>query len=118
MKVRGIRGAVSVAHNTAPEIRVATRKLLEEIVRVNSVAVEDIASIFFTVTRDLDAQFPAEAARELGWTYVPLMCANEIDVAGSLPRIVRVLLHVNTDRLQHEIKHVYLGEARALRPDL
>jgi chorismate mutase len=118
MMVRGVRGAISVEANTSEAIRNATKELLEKIVKINELNPEDIASAFFTVTKDLNADFPASAARELGWTSVPLLCATEIDIPGSLPCIIRVLLHTNTTKSQQEIKHVYLKEAVKLRKDL
>lgn len=117
-RCRGIRGAISVQENTADKIIEATRTLLETIIRENEVDPEDIASALFTVTADLNTEFPAVAARAIGWNYVPLVCATEIDVPGSLARCVRVLLHVNTQKSQKEIKHIYLGEAARLRKDL
>jgi len=117
--VRAIRGAITVERNGAEEILEATGELLKAIVRENNLATEDIVSAFFTVTADLNAEFPAAAARELlDWQYVPLLCAREIDVPGRLGRCIRVLVHVNTDRSQREIKHVYLREAVQLRTDL
>ncbi len=116
--VRGIRGANVVRANTQEAILEATRELLEAMVQANGLGVDDIVSIFFTLTPDLNAEFPALAARELGWTRVPLLCATEIDVPGAMPRCLRVLMHVNTARPVTEIQHVYLGEAAALRPDL
>lgn len=113
--VRGLRGAVDVAENTADAILTATEELLREIVTRNRLAVEDIISAIFTVTPDLDAAFPAEAARRLGWKEAALMCATEILVPGSLPRVVRVLIHAYSDRPP---VHVYLGRAAELRPDL
>jgi len=119
MPVRGIRGAISVPVDTAPEILSATRELLTEILRVNRItSFEEIASIFFTTTTDLVATFPAEAAREMGMSHVPLLCASEIAVPNRLQRCVRVLLHVNTDVPQAEVGHVYLREAKKLRPDV
>lgn len=118
MPCRGIRGATTVAGTDAEAILAATRELLTRIVQANGVLVGDIASALFTVTPDLSAAFPAQAARELGWRDVALLDAQEIPVAGSLPRCVRVLIHWNTERLQSEITHVYLGGAAALRPDL
>lgn len=119
MIVRGIRGATTVDRNEAEEIIAATRELLTEMVRRNQVAAEEIASVFITTTDDLDAAFPARAARSFAdWTYVPLMCAREIPVPGSLPRCIRVMMHVNTSRSQREIEHVFLREAVRLRPDL
>jgi len=115
--LRGIRGAITVENNNADEIKAVTRKLLEEMAKANSVKAEDIASIIFSVTRDLDAVFPAEAAREIGWKYVPLLCTYEISVPGSLAKCIRVLIQVNTDKTQKEIKHLYLAEAKKLRED-
>lgn len=114
--VRGIRGATTVAANERGAIVSATREMLELIVRLNKIFPEDVASVWFTTTPDLDAEFPAFAAREIGWTDVPLICAREIPVAGALERCVRVLIHWNTDRSQAEIRHVFLHGARALRP--
>lgn len=114
-KVRGLRGAVDVPENTALAIIAATEGLLREIVARNNLAIEDIISAFFTVTPDLNAAFPAEAARRLGWQETALMCATEIPVPGSQPGIVRVLIHAYSDR---EPSHIYLGRAAQLRPDL
>lgn len=117
--LRGIRGATTVESNDAEEILEATRELLQAIVEENGLATEDIASAIFTVTPDLNAEFPATAAREmLGWKYVPLLCATEINVPGRLGKCIRVLVHVHTDRSQQELKHVYLREATQLRTDL
>lgn len=116
--VRGIRGAITVQENSAEQILAATETLLREIMRANDLAKGDIASIIFTVTDDLNAAFPAKAARQIGLLQPALMCAREIPVPGALPRCIRVLLLVNTPRTQEEIKHVYLGEAACLRPDL
>ncbi|MCL6559857.1 MAG: chorismate mutase [Firmicutes bacterium] len=116
--VRGIRGAITVERNAAEDIVAATRELLEAIIRENDLDPEDIASAFFTVTKDLDAEFPASAAREMGWKYVPLLCATEIDVPGRLPKCIRVLVHANTDKSQRELKHIYLRDAVQLRVDL
>jgi len=117
MRCRGIRGATTVAENSREAVLAATRELLTLIAERNAIAVEEITSIFFTVTDDLDAEHPALAARQLGWIDVALLCAREIPVPGSLGRCVRVLLHVNTTRSQAEIRHVYLHEAVVLRPD-
>lgn len=113
---RGIRGATTVKNNTEEEISRATRELLEHLVSENELQLEDIASALFTLTEDLDACFPAKAAREIGWTEVPLMCAREIPVPESLGMCIRVLLHVNTTRSNAEMRHVYLHEAIRLRP--
>lgn len=118
MACRGVRGATTVKDNEAGAILSATRELLEAIVAANDIRPDDLASAFFTATPDLNAAFPAQAARELGWHQVPLLDALEIPVLGSLSHCVRVLLHWNTEKRQEEIKHVYLRGARALRPDL
>ncbi|MBU0687116.1 MAG: chorismate mutase [Candidatus Margulisbacteria bacterium] len=118
MAVRGIRGAISAKDNSKEAIIKATEELLEKIVEANQIKVEDVASAIFSTTKDLNAAFPAEAARNLGWLYSPLLCTNEIDVPNGLKKCVRVLLHVNMDKPQSEIKHVYLGAAEKLRPDL
>lgn len=114
---RGIRGATTAAANSVPAILTATTELLEAIIEQNHIRLADIASAIFTVTDDLDAAFPALAAREMGWGDVPLLCAREIAVPGGPPRCIRVLLHVNTDRAQHLIHHVYLRDATVLRPE-
>ncbi len=119
MPVRGIRGATSVAEDTREAIHEATRELLQEMLRANGlVDFDEIATVLFTTTPDLVATFPAEAARALGMNAAPLLCASEIGVAGALPRCVRVLLQWNTDRRQRDMVHVYLREAKALRPDV
>jgi chorismate mutase len=118
MTVRGIRGATSVDVNGAEPIVAATRELLERIVAANGLATEDVASVIFTATSDLDAAYPARAAREMGWMHVPLLCMQEMAVVGSLPRCIRVLVLWNTDRPAGQIRHVYLRRACALRPDL
>jgi chorismate mutase len=116
MAVRGVRGATTVAANDRAPILSATRELLGQLVRANGIAPADVASAWFTVTEDLDAEFPAFAAREIGWTEVPLICGREIPVPGSLPSCIRVLIHWNTDRAQRDVRHVFLHGARALRP--
>ena len=118
MAVRGIRGAVTVDANSKEAITSATRDLLVAIVQENELQPDDIAGIMFTSTPDLTADFPAYAVRGLHWPTVPLLCAQEIDVPGALPSVVRVLLLVNTTRTPQEIKHQYLREAKQLRPDL
>jgi chorismate mutase len=122
MPCRGIRGAITVEHNTADEILEATRSLLETIVEKNALSADnlrhDMVSIIFTMTKDLDALYPAVAARHMGWTNVPLLCMQELAIAGSLKRCIRVLVHWNTDRMQSEMRHIYLGGAQILRPDL
>ncbi len=116
MSVRGVRGATTVARNDRAEVLAGTRELLELLVRLNGIRAEDVASAVFTLTDDLDAEFPATAARELGWTEVPLMCGREIPVPGALGRCIRVILTWNTERPQAEIRHAFLHGARALRP--
>ncbi len=116
--VRGIRGAVNVEENEKDLIIKETKNLLLSIMEANNLNTEDICSIFLTMTPDLDAVFPALAARELGWRQVPMLCAVEIDVKDSMPKCIRVLLHINTNLRQNEIKHVYLKEAQKLRNDL
>jgi chorismate mutase len=115
MPVRGIRGATTVSKNDKTEIVTATRELLTEIVKTNNLLVADIAAAIFTVTLDLNAEFPAVAAREIGWHDTPLLCAGEINVPGSLAKCIRVLLTVNSDCQQTEINHVYLKDAVNLR---
>ena len=116
MYCRGIRGATTVEHNDREEMLKSTTELLQMLTSRNDLHPEDIASAIFTVTEDLDAEFPALAARNLGWTEVALMCAREIPVPNSLSKCIRVLLHVNTTRSAAEIQHVYLREATKLRP--
>ncbi len=117
-KVRGIRGAITVPENTRESILAASAMLLQKIARENELDPSDIVGIVFTATSDLNAEFPAYAARKLGWNLVPLICAREIDVPESMPSVIRVLVHVNTEKSQDQIKHQYLGETRAFRPDL
>ena len=116
--VRGVRGAITVDRDDAELLLSATERLLREIVAENAIDSDDVASALFTLTPDLVSQFPAAAARRMGWTRVPLLNFTEIAVPGGLPRVIRVLLHVNTEKRQDEIVHVYLDGARVLRPDL
>ena len=116
--VRGIRGATTVDRNDAAEIREATQELLQMILSENVLCTEDLVSAIFTVTPDLNADFPASSARGIGWELVPLLCATEIPVPSGLSRCIRVLIHVNTTRCQTEIRHVFLRNAIALRKDL
>ncbi|MEM6470614.1 MAG: chorismate mutase [Planctomycetota bacterium] len=115
---RGVRGATTVSANDRDEILLASRQLLALMIRQNGIDSRDIASALFTVTKDLSAEFPALAARQLGWLEVPLLCGYEITVERSLPKCIRVLLHWNTEKSQSEIQHIYLHEAVNLRPDL
>ena len=116
--IRGVRGAVCASENTPVAISEATRQLIAEMIAANEIFAEDIASIFFTPSPALNADFPAHVIRKMGYEQVPLMCATEIDVPSGLPRTIRVLIHLNTDKRQLEIRHLYVGEAARLRPDL
>jgi chorismate mutase len=117
MAVRGLRGATTVSDNDGAAIRAATRELLVALVDANGIAPDDVASVIFTVTPDLHADYPARAARDLGWHDVALLGATELAVPGGLPRCIRVLLHWNTNKSPHDLKHIYLGLAAQLRPD-
>jgi chorismate mutase len=118
MRLFALRGAASVERNGAEEIVRATTELMQEIIARNGLAPERVVSCIFTATEDLDAEFPAVAARALGFERVPLLCAREIPVPGSMPRVIRVLIHYYHAEAEHVPVHVYLGEARALRADL
>jgi len=118
MFCRGIRGATTVSENDREEILAATRQLLALLIRRNDIDPEDVASAIFTTTPDIDAEFPALAARQLHWIDVPLLCGHEIAVPGGLPLCIRVLIHWNTDKKQDAIEHVYVRDAKRLRPDL
>jgi chorismate mutase len=118
MSVRAIRGAVQVEENSALAISAGTKELLAEILRANSLEVSQVISVLLTATPDLNAAFPAAAAREVGFESTPLLCAVEIDVPGALSRVVRAMVTVETDRTLSEISHIYLGGAKALRRDI
>jgi len=119
MPTRGIRGATTVSVDTENEVLKATAEMLRSIMTLNpSLRPEDIASALFTVTDDIRSTFPAKAAQSIGWENIPRTCAQEIPVKGSLPLCIRVLVHWNTNIKQEDIKHVYLREAKNLRPDL
>ncbi|MGE5072697.1 MAG: chorismate mutase [Anaerolineae bacterium] len=119
MAIRGVRGAITVEEDELGAILSATRELLEQVMKENAaIRIEDIASAFFTLTEDLSTAYPALAARQMGWESIPMICSREIPVPEGLPRVVRVLVHWNTDVPQSEIRHVYLRDAVALRPDL
>jgi len=119
MPVRGIRGAIDVLEDTPGAVLEATRELLTEMQNANpQLRGEDIASAIFTTSKDLQAVYPAQAARQMGWVAVPLLCCQELDVRGGLPRCVRILLHWNTELPQNAVRHVYLRGAAGLRPDL
>ena len=116
--LRAMRGATQVDADDSAQILDATRELLTALVDENGLDPADLMEVLFTATPDLRAVFPAEAARELGWTDVPLLCSQEMDVGDSLPRCIRVLLRAQTRRSRAEMQHVYLRGARVLRPDL
>lgn len=118
MAVRGIRGAITVPRDDKEMIDGATRELLQAVIEKNELSAEDIISIIFTVTPDLNSAFPATAARCMGMDTVPLLCTQEIPVAGALPLCIRILMHVDTPKTQVEIKHQFLRDAAQLRPDL
>lgn len=118
MTVRGVRGATTADANDRESILTAARQLLALMIRLNGIQTADVASAIFTVTKDLDAEFPALAARQLGWLDVPLLCSYEISVPGGLQKCIRILVHWNTERAQKMIQHVYIKDAVKLRPDL
>lgn len=118
MSVRAIRGAIQVEANTAAAIAAGTKELLAEILRANSLEVAQVISVILTATPDLNAAFPAAAAREVGFEATPLLCAVEIDVQGALARVVRAMVTVETDSKASEITHIYLAGAKALRRDI
>ncbi|CAN2199868.1 AroH Chorismate mutase [Candidatus Nanopelagicaceae bacterium] len=118
MRVRAIRGAVQVEGNTPESIAAGTKELLAEILRANKLSVDSVISVLLTATPDLNAAFPASAAREVGFESTPLLCAVEIDVVGALPRVVRALVTVESELTSSEIAHIYLGGAKALRRDI
>jgi len=117
--IRGMRGAITVNQNTEEEIVTATEELLKKIIEENQIQPDLVASVFISTTEDINAVFPARALRKFeGWTYVPVMCMQEIPVPNSLTMCVRIMMHVNTAKSQDEINHVYLKGAQVLRPDL
>lgn len=119
MMTRAIRGATTVEENTKEAINIATVKLLRKMLSQNKITKEDISHVIFTLTKDVNADFPAKFARiELGFDNVPMICSNEIEVPGAMPLCIRVLMVINSDILQNEIHHIYLNEAKKLRPDL
>lgn len=118
MAVRAVRGAIQVDADGREEILDATTELLQEVLVRNALTAEDLISVVFTATTDLRAEFPAYAARQMGITDVPLLCAQEIEVPGAMPRVLRLLAHVETLRSRHDMRHVYLRGAAALRTDL
>lgn len=117
--IRGVRGAITVKENNEAEVIQATGILLKKMIEENSIEPETVASVFISVTEDITAAFPAKAMRQMeGWTYVPVMCMQEIPVPSSLAKCIRVMMHVNTNQSQEEIVHIYLEGATVLRPDL
>ncbi len=119
MMIRGIRGATTIENNDKQEILEATEKLLREMISENNLEAADVAQILFSVTEDIDAAFPAAAARQIdGWAFVPVISMREIPVPGSLPMCIRVMMTVNTNAGQEEIHHIYQKGAIVLRPDL
>jgi chorismate mutase len=106
MPVRALRGATTIEKNLHKDIVYETKNLLSEIVQANSISKDDIISVIFSTTRDINAAFPAVAAREMGWTDIPLMCTNEMEVPGSLEKCIRVLMHINTDKSNSQLKHI------------
>ena len=117
MKCCGIRGATTVENNTKEDILAATKELLKSMVEANDVAIDDIACVFFTTTSDLDVEFPAVAARQMGWEDIALLCGHEMKVPHGLPQCLRVLMLVNTEKTPHELVHIYLKGAKELRHD-
>ena len=118
MPCRGVRGATTVENDTREDILAATRQLLALVIRLNGIEPADVGSVIFSTTTDLNAEFPALAARQLGWVDTALLCTHELDVPGSLRKCIRVLVYWNTEKPASEIHHVYIREAVRLRPDL
>ncbi|AGB41354.1 monofunctional chorismate mutase, clade 1 [Halobacteroides halobius DSM 5150] len=118
MKVRGIRGAITVEKNSSEQILSATQELLQELEETNDLKEDNVASVIFSMTPDLDQAFPAQAAREMGWNEVPLFCTQELAIEGALAKCIRILIHYNTEKALTEINHIYLKAAKELRPDL
>ena len=118
MAVRAVRGAVQISGNDRDEILAGTTELVTEVMSRNELSTEDVISVLFTATPDLTAEFPALAARKLGFQEVPLLCASELDVPGAMPRVVRLMMHVETTKPRSALQHVYLRGAAALRLDI
>ncbi|MBM7556481.1 chorismate mutase [Halanaerobacter jeridensis] len=118
MKVRGIRGAITVTEDTEKAIITATTKLLNEMIAANGLEEDNVASVTFSLTPDLNSAFPAVAARELGWDNVALFCCQELAINDALDKCIRILIHYNTDKKLGELNHIYLKDAKKLRPDL
>lgn len=117
-RVRGLRGATTVAEDTSEEVMKATAELLREMMERNGITHDDLVTIIFTATPDITSEFPAAAARSIGISDIPLLCAREIDVKGAIPRVIRILMHIYTERELSELRHVYLKDAQPLRTDL
>ena len=119
MFTRGIRGAITVKNNTIEDIKKATITLISEMIEKNNIKLSDVSHCIFTMTNDLDAAYPAKFVREeLKFDYVPLLCFNELNIQNSLKMCIRALIVINTEKTQEEIKHIYLEDAKILRPDL
>jgi chorismate mutase len=118
LAVRAVRGAVQVGGNDRAEILAGTAELVTEVMTRNDLSTDDVISVVFTATPDLTAEFPALAARKLGFQEVPLLCASEIDVPGAMPRVVRLMMYIETDKPRSAVQHVYLRGAAALRLDI
>lgn len=117
--IRGVRGAITVSRDQAEEVLKETKRLVLEMAKENKIEPDDVASVIISTTTDISSAFPAKAVRTIdNWNYVPVMCTHEMDVPGSMPLCIRVMMHVNTQLEQKEIHHVYLNEATKLRPDL
>ncbi|WP_141433335.1 chorismate mutase [Bacillus sp. 03113] len=117
--IRGVRGAITVKENTEAEMTSATERLINEVIVKNGIEADQVASVFISVTDDLNAAFPAKVLRSMeGWTFVPVMCMKEISVPSALQKCIRVMFHINTDMSPMDIEHIYLEGAAVLRPDL
>ncbi|MDN7241107.1 chorismate mutase [Planococcus sp. N028] len=117
--IRGVRGAITVTKDRSEEILTETKKLVLEMIKANNIDPENVASVIISTTPDISSAFPAKAVRTLeNWTYVPVMCTHEMDVPGSLPLCIRVMMHVNTEQKQKDVQHIFMNEAVKLRPDL
>lgn len=117
LSVRGIRGAIALQENDRKSILEAAQLLLEKITSENRICPDQVISVFFTTTKDINAEFPAAALRKMGWFFVPSLCAHEMDVPGGMKSVIRILVHAYSAKTHKEIKHQYLGKASVLRPD-
>lgn len=117
--IRGVRGAITISKNEASEILQETRRLILQMAKENGIKPDEVASVIISTTTDISAAFPAKAVRTIdGWTYVPVMCTHEMDVPGSMPLCIRIMMHINTKLAQDKIQHIYMNDAVKLRPDL